>query len=233
MLLLRSLLFLLFQILITIPIALLALLAAPLPRIPRYRLIALWGWMVMRLARWILGIRYRVVGMENLPASPAVILAKHQSAWETIAFQQIFPPLSIVLKRSLLRIPFFGWGLALFSPIAIDRAAIREALKQIEVKGRERLSQGFWVLVFPEGTRMAFGQKGEYQIGGAWLAVKAGVPVVPVAHNSGRCWPRNAFIKRPGEITVMIGPPIPTTGRKATEVLAAAEKWIEGAMAAL
>lgn len=233
MLLLRSLSFLLLQILLTVPFALLALLAAPLPRLPRYRFITLWGWVVMRLARRVLGIRYRVVGLENLPANPAVVLAKHQSAWETIAFQQIFPPLSFVLKQSLLRIPFFGWGLALFSPIAIDRAAVREALKQIETRGRERLAQGFWVLVFPEGTRMAFGQKGEYQIGGAWLAVKAGVPVVPVAHNAGRCWPKNAFIKRPGEITVVIGPPIPTQGRKASEVLAETEKWIEGAMASL
>lgn len=231
--LLRSLLFLLIQIVITVPFALLILLLAPLPRLPRYRFITLWSWMVVRLARRILGIRYRVTGLENLPAAPAVILAKHQSAWETIAFQQIFPPLSFVLKQSLLRIPFFGWGLALFSPIAIDRGAGREALKQIESRGKARLRAGFWVLIFPEGTRMAPGAKGDYQIGGAWLAVKAGVPVVPVAHNAGRCWPKNAFIKHPGEITVVIGPPIATEGRKATEVLAATEAWIEGAMRSL
>ncbi len=231
--LLRSLLFLLLQIVITIPFALLVVLLAPLPRIPRYRFITLWSWMVMRLAHWVLGIRYRVVGQENLPTAPAVILAKHQSAWETIAFQQIFPPLSFVLKKNLLRIPFFGWGLALFSPIAIDRGAVREALKQIEAQGKARLSTGFWVLIFPEGTRVSPGAKGEYQIGGAWLAVKAGVPVVPVAHNAGRCWPKNAFIKYPGEITVVIGPPIPTAGRKATEVLAETEKWIESTMARL
>jgi 1-acyl-sn-glycerol-3-phosphate acyltransferase len=228
--LLRSLLFLLLQILITIPFGLLVLLLLPLPRLPRYRFITLWGRMVIFLARWILGIRHRVIGLERLPGGAAVILSKHQSAWETIAFQQIFPPISFVLKKSLLHIPFFGWGLAAFSPIAIDRGAGREALRQIEAQGRERLKQGFWVLVFPEGTRVAPGEVGNYQIGGPWLAVKAGVPVVPVAHNAGRCWPKNAFIKHPGEITVVIGPTIPTAGRKPGEVLAETQAWIEATM---
>lgn len=233
MALIRSLVFLLLQILITVPFGLLAVFLLPLPRLPRYRFITLWGRMVIFLARWVLGIRHRVVGLEHLPAGPAVILAKHQSAWETIAFQQIFPPLSFVLKKSLLHIPFFGWGLALFSPIAIDRAAGREALKQIEAQGKERLAQGFWVLVFPEGTRTAPGEVGNYQIGGAWVAAKAGVPVVPVAHNAGRLWPKNAFIKHPGEITVVIGPAIPTQGRKPGEVLAQTQAWIEATMEAL
>lgn len=226
----RSLIFLLVKTLLTVPFGLLMLLTWPLPPLPRYRLISLWGRMVIWLARVIVGIRYRVVGRENLPPGPAVIMSKHQSAWETIAFQQIFPPLSFVLKKNLLYIPFFGWGLALFSPIAIDRAAGREALKQIEVQGRARLKTGFWVLIFPEGTRMSPGETGRYQIGGAWLAVKAGVPVVPVAHNAGRCWPKNAFTKRPGEITVAIGPSIASAGRKASEVLAESETWIENAM---
>jgi 1-acyl-sn-glycerol-3-phosphate acyltransferase len=178
----------------------------------------------------LLGIRYRVEGLEHLPSGSAVILAKHQSAWETIAFQQIFPPLSFVLKRNLLYIPFFGWGLALFSPIAIDRAAGREALRQIEEQGRRRLQQGFWVLIFPEGTRMPPGVQGKYQIGGAWLAAKAGAPVVPVAHNAGEVWPKNALLKRPGTITVRIGPPIATAGRKPAEVLAETEAWIETEM---
>lgn len=231
--LIRSVLFLLCQILITIPFGLVSVFLLPLPRLPRYRFITLWGRMVMFLARWVLGIRYRVIGLEHLPQQPAVVLSKHQSAWETIAFQQIFPPISFVLKKSLLYIPFFGWGLAAFSPIAIDRSAGREALKQIEARGKERLAQGFWVLVFPEGTRVAPQEKGNYQIGGAWLAAKAGVPVVPVAHNAGRCWPKNAFIKHPGLITVVIGPPIPSKGRKATEVLAETEAWIEATMQGL
>jgi len=230
---LRSLLFLVIQTVLTIPFSVLVLLALPLPPLARYRFIALWGRMVIWLARIVLGIRHRVVGLENLPSGPAVIMAKHQSAWETIAFQQIFPPVSFVLKKSLLRIPFFGWGLALFSPIAIDRAAGRDALRQIETQGRARLAAGFWVLIFPEGTRVAPGEKGTYQIGGAWLAVKAGVPVVPVAHNAGLVWPRNAFVKQPGEVEVRIGPPIKTAGRKATEVLAETEAWIEQAMASI
>ncbi len=230
MALLRSILFLLAQIVLTIPFSVLILPTVALSPLQRYRVIAWWGRIVIWLARVVLGIRHRVEGLHHLPAGPAVILAKHQSAWETIAFQQIFPPISFVLKKSLLRIPFFGWGLALFSPIAIDRAAGREALRQIEAQGRARLAGGFWVLIFPEGTRVAPGEKGNYQIGGAWLAVKAGVPVVPVAHDAGLYWPRNAFIKHPGEIHVRIGPAIDTTGRKPAEVLALTEAWIETAM---
>jgi len=227
---LRSVLFFVLKAVFTVPFVLCVLPLFFLPPLPRYRVIALWGRVVIWLARVILGIRFRVEGLEHLPHAPSVVLSKHQSAWETIAFQQIFPPLSFVLKKSLLQIPFFGWGLALFSPIAIDRAAGREAMKQVETQGKERLRAGFWVLVFPEGTRVAPGEKGNYQVGGAWLASKAGVPVVPVAHNAGRCWPKNAFVKQPGEITVLIGPPIPTAGRKATQVLAETEAWIESAM---
>lgn len=230
MILLRSSVFAVIQAVFTVVFGLLALLAWPLPRLARYRVITLWGRFVIWLARVLLGIRYRVEGLEHLPSGSAVILAKHQSAWETIAFQQIFPPLSFVLKRNLLYIPFFGWGLALFSPIAIDRAAGREALRQIEEQGRRRLQQGFWVLIFPEGTRMPAGEQGKYQIGGAWLAAKVGVPVVPVAHNAGEVWPKNAFLKRPGTITVRIGPPIATAGRKPAEVLAETEAWIETEM---
>ncbi len=233
MLFLRSLLFFVIKSALTVPFALIVVFLFFLPPIPRYRAITLWGRMVIWLARVIVGIRFRVEGLENLPKEPCVVLSKHQSAWETIAFQQIFPPLSFVLKKNLLYIPFFGWGLALFSPIAIDRGAGREAMKQVETQGKARLKTGFWVLVFPEGTRMAPGEKGNYQVGGAWLASRAGVPVLPVAHNAGRCWPKNAFVKQPGLITVRIGPPIPTAGRKATQVLAESEAWIENAMAGL
>ena len=233
MLFLRSLLFFVLKAALTVPFALFILVLFFLPPIPRYKAITLWARMVIWLARVVVGIRYEVQGLENLPEEPCVVLSKHQSAWETIAFQLIFPPLSFVLKKNLLYIPFFGWGLALFSPIAIDRAAGREAMKQIEVQGKERLKTGFWVLVFPEGTRMAPGEKGNYQVGGPWLAAKAGVPVLPVAHNAGVCWPKNAFVKQPGVITVIIGPPIPTAGRKPTQVLAETEAWIENAMARL
>jgi 1-acyl-sn-glycerol-3-phosphate acyltransferase len=230
MIFLRSLIFLLVKAVMTIPFSLITLMTFPLPAMTRYRVISQWSWIVNWLARVIVGISYRVEGLENLPSGPVVILSKHQSAWETIVFQQIFPPLSFVLKKNLLYIPFFGWGLALFSPIAIDRGAGREALKQIEAQGKARLKSGFCVLIFPEGTRVAPGESGKFQIGGAWLAVKAGVPVVPVAHNAGRCWPKNGFRKYPGEIVVKIGAPIPTAGRKAAQVLAESETWIEAAM---
>lgn len=230
---LRSLLFALLQVAITIPYGLIAPAFYPLPPLQRYRVMRQWSRITLWLARWVLGIRYRVVGLEHLPQGPCVVLAKHQSAWETIAFQLFMPPLAFVLKKELLRIPFFGWGLAMTSPIAIDRSAGREALKTLEEQGRQRLAQGFWVVIFPEGSRMPPGVRGRYNVGGAWLAVKAGVPVLPVAHNAGRLWGKNAFIKRPGEITVVIGPPIPTQGRKPAEVIAETEAWIEGQMATL
>ncbi len=224
----RSALFALALVVVTPPYALLALATFPLPRLARYRIISGWSRLVVRLARAICGIRWSVEGREHLPAKPAVILAKHQSAWETLAFQEIFPPQVLVLKKELLWIPFFGWGLALMSPIAIDRANGRAALRDIARRGRERLAQGFWVVIFPEGTRVRVGEKRAYQQGGAWLAAQCGVPVVPVAHNAGRLWPRNAFLKRAGTVTVRIGPPIPTTGRDAKQISADAEAWIEG-----
>lgn len=230
---LRSLLFALIQVIITLPYGLLAPLLYPLPPLARYRVMRSWAYFITWLARWVLGIRYRVLGLEHLPKGPCVVLSKHQSAWETIAFHTFMPPLSFVLKKELLKIPFFGWGLAMTSPIAIDRSAGREALRILEVQGMRRLAEGFWVVVFPEGSRMPPGVRGKYNVGGAWLAVKAGVPVLPVAHNAGQLWGKNAFIKRAGEVTVVIGPPIPTAGRKATEVNAEAEAWIEQQMARL
>ncbi|HRH80261.1 MAG TPA: lysophospholipid acyltransferase family protein [Thiobacillaceae bacterium] len=230
---LRSLLFNLIQWTSVLPASLLSILAWPLPPKARLSFIALWARFVMGLARWVLGIRYRVEGLEHLLPGPCVILSKHQSAWETIAFQAIFPPVVFVLKKELLRLPFFGWGLAMTFPIAINRDAGREALRVIEAEGRDRLAKGLWVVIFPEGTRTPHGQRKKYQAGGAMLAVKAGVPILPVAHNAGRLWGKSAFTKYPGEITVAIGPPIETAGRKAGEVNAAAEAWIEARMEGL
>ena len=224
---LRSALFWLALILITPPYALLALASAPLPRMARYRVISGWSWIVLRCLRLVCGVRWRVEGLEHLPAGPAVLLAKHQSAWETLAFQQIFPPQVHVLKRELLWLPFFGWGLALMSPIPIDRGRGLAALRQIARRGKQRLAQGFWVVVFPEGTRVKPGQRRRYQLGGAWLAAASGAPVVPVAHNAGRVWPRNSFLKYPGEVTVRIGPPIDSEGRAPEDINALAEMWIE------
>lgn len=176
------------------------------------------------------GLRYRIVGAENIPKTPSIVLSKHQSAWETLAFQEIFPPQVWVLKKELLRIPFFGWGLAMTSPIAIDRSAKKKALEQIVEQGKDRLKQGFWIVVFPEGTRIPPGQRGKYRIGGAWLATHTNVPVVPVAHNAGEFWGRNSFVKHPGTITVSIGQPIDPTGMEAGELNAHVEAWIEAEM---
>jgi 1-acyl-sn-glycerol-3-phosphate acyltransferase len=231
--LLRSLLFTAALLVITPPYALLALATFPLPPLVRYRVISGWSRAALFLARRLLGIDWKVEGHENLPARPAVILSKHQSAWETLAFQHIFPPQVYILKRELLWIPFFGWGLALMSPIAIDRSRGFAALRNIARRGRERLEQGFWVVIFPEGTRVAPGERRAYQLGGAWLAAASGAPIVPVAHNAGRVWPRNAFIKRPGTVTVRIGPPIESRDRDPKMLNALAETWIEEQQKAL
>jgi len=230
---LRSALFALGVVLVTPPYALVALATFPLPRMMRYRIISGWSRLVILLAKAILGIEWQVEGRENLPARPAVILSKHQSAWETMAFQLIFPPQVHVLKRELLWIPFFGWGLALMSPIAINRSRGVTAMREIARRGRERLEQGFWVIVFPEGTRVAPGAQRDYHPGGAWLACAAGAQVVPVAHNAGLLWPRNAFIKRPGTVTVRIGPPIEAANRDAKTVNDLARTWIEEQQRAL
>jgi 1-acyl-sn-glycerol-3-phosphate acyltransferase len=230
---LRSSLFVLALIIVTPPYALIALATFPLPRMTRYRIISGWSRCVIFLSKLILRIDWRVEGREHLPGRPAVILANHQSAWETMAFQLLFPPQVLVLKRELLWLPFFGWGLALMSPIAIDRRRGHSALRFMAKRGKQRLAQGFWVVVFPEGTRVRPGEKRHYQIGGAWLAAASGAPVVPVAHNAGLLWPRYAFLKRPGTVTVRIGPPIDPAGRDPATINRLAEAWIEEQQKAL
>lgn len=231
MILLRSVLFLAALVLLTPPYSLLAIATFPLPAHWRYRVISQWTRIALWLLRHLCGIRYQVLGRENIPATPSIVLAKHQSAWETLAFQEIFPPQVWVLKRSLLAVPFFGWGLAMLSPIAIDRSAGREALKQVTEQGRDRLTRGFWIVIFPEGTRVAPGHAGRYGIGGAWLATHTNTPVVPVAHNAGEFWGRNAFRKYPGTITVSIGAPIDPAGLKPAELNEKVQAWIETEMA--
>ncbi len=226
----RSLLFALGMLLLTPLFSVIALLTFPLHPLTRSRIIAGWAKSMLWWVRVTCGLKYRIIGAENIPSTPVVILAKHQSAWETLAFQCIFPPVVWVMKRELLKIPFFGWGLAMTSPIAIDRAAGKEALRQITEQGGKRLAQGFCVAVFPEGTRVKPGSRGKYNIGGAFMAVHNGATVLPLAHNAGEFWGKNAFLKYPGTITLSIGKPIHAAGMKAGALNAMVEEWIEGEM---
>ncbi|HEY9097303.1 MAG TPA: lysophospholipid acyltransferase family protein [Thiobacillus sp.] len=229
----RSVIFAVIQTALTIFFSVVALFSFPFSAHARYRLITGYNHLVLWFARWVLGIRYVIQGIEHLPAQPAIMMAKHQSAWETVAFLCLFPPVSPVIKQELLKVPFFGWGFRLLNPIAIDRSAGREALKQIVKQGMEKLAMGFWVLVFPEGTRMTPGEKGRYGIGGGWLAAESGAPIVPIAHNAGEVWPKNAFIKRPGTVTISIGPAIDTVGKSAADLTREVEAWIETEMTRL
>ena len=227
MIFIRSLIFSLLQLLITPVFTLLAIFSFPFHPITRYRIISGWALSVLWLLRVLCGIRMEVRGAENIPAKPAILLCKHQSAWETIALQKVFPPQVWVLKRELLWLPFFGWGLAMTSPIAIKRSDGKGAVKQLLRQGKERLEMGFCVVIFPEGTRIPYGKRGKYKIGGALLSASTGVPVVPIAHNAGKLWGRNSFMKHPGVITMSIGAAIDPAGLKADEINRRAEEWIE------
>ncbi len=233
MLALRTLLFYSGLILFTIPHTLIAPLFWLTPHTIRRGYLGIWGRFSLIWLRITCGIHYQVEGRENIPSGTAIIMAKHQSTWETIAMQQIFPTQTWVLKRSLLLIPFFGWGLAMTNPIAIDRSAGKKALKQVIQQGIDRLKRGLWVVIFPEGTRVSYGSSKKYAIGGAMLAEKSGYPVVPVAHNGGKFWPKTSLIKRPGTITLTIGPVIDSNGKKAKEINQLAEEWIEARAAQL
>lgn len=227
---LRSLLFMAALALMTPPFIILLLLLAWLPKRQLRRFSMIWVDTAIWLIRHVLRIDHRIVGAENIPAGACVILSKHQSAWETIVLQRIFNWTSFVYKKELHMLPFFGWGLALMPFVGIDRGAGKEALTQVAMRGRQRLADGYSVIIFPEGTRVAPGHKKRYKVGGAYLAMKAGVPAVPVALNSGEFWRRQAFLKRPGTVTVSIGPAIDPAGLSAEDINARAEAWIEQEM---
>jgi 1-acyl-sn-glycerol-3-phosphate acyltransferase len=233
MIFLRSLMFWILVCLITIPVGLGLAFLVILPLRARFTVIGWWRRGFMGLARYLLGVRMVVKGRENIPPRPVLVLSKHQSAWETVALQEIFKPLVFVLKRELLSVPFFGWGLSSVRMIGIDRNAGRQALRQVLEQGKDRLEQGIWVVVFPEGTRVPPGEHLPYKPGAAYLATKTSTPVLPVAHNAGEIWPKKALLVRPGIITVSIGPPIPTQGMKDAQVNAAVEAWIEAEMRVL
>jgi 1-acyl-sn-glycerol-3-phosphate acyltransferase len=191
-------------------------------------LAASWSRLLLRSLKVLCGLDYRLSGIENLPQEPCILMAKHQSAWETIAVPGVIPrPQAWVLKRELMRVPFFGSALRALHPIAIDRKAGRQAMRQLLQEGKAQLEQGRSILVFPEGTRVAVGAATPFNIGGALLAEKSGAPVVPIAHNAGVFWKRRGLRKLPGCIDMVIGPPIDTTGRSAKEINALAKAWID------
>lgn len=230
---LRAVLFMLWVSLLTIVVASAVILASFASRPLAWHISYYWRRGFMWAVAAILGIRTEVRGRENMPAEPCVILSKHQSAWETVALQDLVARgryCVFVLKKELLRLPFFGWALAAVGMISIDRAAGKNALDQVVEQGRDRLRRGYYIIVFPEGTRVAPGQKRRYKPGGAYLATHVGCLVVPVAHNAGELWPRQAFLKKPGTITVSIGPAFSAAGMSEQEVNERVEAWVEGEM---
>jgi len=203
------------------------LMCAPFSYEVIYRVMIAWVNSVMVVLRTLCRLDYTVEGLENLPSSNTVVLVKHSSAWETLAQLQIFPRQTWVLKRELLWIPVFGWALRMFKPIAIDRKGGGAAVQQVLEQGRRRLEEGFWVVIFPEGTRVPVGQNRRYGLSGALLAAATGRPVVPVVHNAGYYWPRHGLLKRAGTIRVVIGEPIPTAGVEPRQVNEQVQRWIE------
>lgn len=225
-----SLLFSIYTILSTILTATICIILFPFPYGLRYFFINLYATSVIHALSLLTGIRYRVEGEENIPDTPVIIFCKHQSTWETFALQVIFRRISFVFKNELLWIPFFGWGLAAMKPIAIKRGSGQKAVRQVVKGGIRRLKEGISVVIFPEGTRTQPDGPGRYRVGGAVLASESEYPVVPVAHHAGEFWPRKGFVKRPGEITVRIGPAITTKGKSPEQILAEARDWIEAQM---
>lgn len=224
---LRSLLFYAGLIPLTLVFLQVSLICYPLPYSWCYLIVTRWSHLTLRWLQLSCDLHHRIHGRDKIPKGPAIILCKHQSAWETLALQGIFPPHVWVLKRELLWLPFLGWGLATLEPIAIDRKSTRQALQQVIEQGKKRLGQGRWVTIFPEGTRVAPGSRRRYGVGGGVLAEHSGYPVILVAHNAGLYWPRRTFKKLPGTIDVVIGPTIHPKGKSAKEIMKLAKDWIE------
>lgn len=226
----RSLLFSLIMIITTVIFSLLAVILIVIPYKQRYGVIRYYGVINIAALKVLCGVNYIIEGKENIPEGPAIILSKHQSTWETMALQTIFPPHTFVVKRELMKVPFFGWGLAAMKPVAIDRGAGHKAVQQVVDQGTARLKDGIWIAIFPEGTRVLPGKHKRYKLGGAILAAESGYPVLPIALNTGNFWPKKQFIKKPGTIRVVIGPLIQVNGRNPEDILADTKEWIESTM---
>ena len=235
MLLIRSTLFAVFLLIFTPIWSVLCMLAFPfLSPENRYSFIGFWNKVVIYVLQHLCGIHYQIRGMENMEAvlnEPVVILSKHQSAYETIAYIALLPKqLCFVFKRELLWIPFFGWALALLKMIHINRASKQTAALSVASQGRKRLSEGKWIMLFPEGTRTPIGSNKPYRKGGARLASATGALVIPIAHNAGRVWPKNSFLKKPGTVIFSIGPVSRSDGKSAEALQQEVEGWIESEM---
>ncbi|OGT63107.1 MAG: hypothetical protein A3E85_03970 [Gammaproteobacteria bacterium RIFCSPHIGHO2_12_FULL_45_12] len=224
----RSVIFTLLAVCLVVLYSFVCLGALPFPLKYRHGIIRSFLFLHLCLLKNICLIDYDVSGLENIPTDRnGIILSKHQSTWETFFLPLIFHDPAVILKRELLWVPFFGWGLAVSDPISINRKAKSGALQQIITKGTDCLKKGRWVLVFPEGTRIPYGQVAKYKLGGARLAAATGYPVIPVSHNAGRYWPKRGFIKQPGTVRIVIGPLMETKGLSAEKIMTAASEWIE------
>ena len=225
MLLLRNLIYWLILVVSLIAMFPFILLAAVVPN-GAHTVARQWVKILMWSLKNIVGLKYRLVGAENIPDKPSIICAKHQSGWETLALQEIFPPQVFVAKRELFKIPFFGWGLKIVKTIGIERGSA-QANAQLAKQGRERRDEGYWITIFPEGTRVAPGSKGRYKSGAARMAKLFEMDIVPVALNSGEFWPKDSFLKYPGIVDVIIGPVIRHEDGSEAELTARCEEWIE------
>lgn len=226
----RSLLFWVGFLVSTIIFGLLILVFFFTPSDIRLKIARFWSYTNNFLLKAFCGIDFKVEGQENLQIKNAIILSKHQSTWETLALHSFTPLVRWVFKRELMFIPIFGWALALTDPIGLDRGAGSAAIKQLIEKGKKKLDDGKWLVMFPEGTRTSPGKSHKYKIGGALLAEKTAYPVIPIAHNAGEFWPRHSFIKWPGTISVVIGPVIQSKGRSANDINQDVFDWIENTM---
>jgi 1-acyl-sn-glycerol-3-phosphate acyltransferase len=230
MLLIRSLFFQAYFFVSVLLFAIAVFVSWMLPFEVRFGLARAWAASMLRAGRVICGLEYVVEGRENIPDEPCVIMIKHSTVFEAYAQMTIFPPQTWVVKRELMWIPIFGWGLAALKPIAINRRAGHTAVSQVIEQGIAKLERGIWVTIFPEGTRVLPGMVRKYGVSGAALAREAGCRVVPVAHSAGDFWPRRSLIKRPGVVRFCIGPPIETGGRTPKEINEAVREWIESKM---
>jgi len=230
---LRSLAFSVVMVTLTIIVPVIALLVILLPMKYRYFFIHYYALSNLLAIRLICGIRYEVTGRENIGTEPCIVMCNHQSTFETLAVQAIFPHQCFVVKRELLWLPFFGWALAALNPIAINRKSGRNAVQQVVEQGTIRLKSNIWVMIFPEGTRIPYGVKGRYKKGGAILAQSSGFDIIPVAHNAGKYWPKKGFLKTPGTIKVVIGQKITSKSKTTNEIATEVETWIEATKATL